>query len=162
MELTETVKALLLNTAKDLKGSALRMFMARTVQALGEGGQRLAERELGWNRGTIRKGQRELKRGIVCVDAFSSRGRKRSEDHLPNLLSDMTALVDSQSQADPQFRTNRLYTRLTATEVRRQLIAQKGYREDELPTAETLMTKLNELGYYPKKVAKSQPAIQTP
>jgi hypothetical protein len=162
MELTETVKALLLNTAKDLKGSALRMFMARTVQALGEGGQRLAERELGWNRGTIRKGQRELKRGIVCVDAFSSRGRKRSEDHLPNLLSDITALVDSQSQADPQFRTNRLYTRLTATEVRRQLIAQKGYREDELPTAETLMTKLNELGYYPKKVAKSQPAIQTP
>src|SRR5258708_5738945 len=157
MELTREVKALLLKTAKDLKGSALRMFMARTVQALGDGGQRLAERELGWNRGTIRKGQRELKRGIVCVDAFSSRGRKRSEDHLPNLLSDITAVVDSQSQADPQFRTNRLYTRLTATEVRRQLLAQKGYREDELPTAETIMTKLNELGYYPKKVAKSQP-----
>lgn len=37
-------------------------------------------------------------------------------------------------------RTNRLYTRLTATEVRRQLIAQKGYREDELPTAETIVT----------------------
>ncbi len=162
MELTETVKALLLNTAKDLKGSALRMFMARTVQALGDGGQRLAERELGWNRGTIRKGQRELKRGIVCVDAFSSRGRKRSEDHLPNLLSDITAVVDSQSQADPQFRTNRLYTRLTATEVRRQLLAQKGYREDELPTAETIMTKLNELGYYPKKVAKSQPKKNYP
>jgi Rhodopirellula transposase DDE domain len=73
------------------------------------------------------------------------------------LLSDITAIVDGQSQADPQFRTNRLYTRLTATEVRRQLIAQKGYREEELPTAETIATKLNELGYYPKKVAKSQP-----
>src|SRR5258707_10151143 len=35
---------------------ARRMFMARTVQALGESGQRLAERKLGWNRGTIRKG----------------------------------------------------------------------------------------------------------
>jgi hypothetical protein len=58
--------------------------MARTVQALGLGGQRLAERELGWNRGTMRKGMHELERGIVCVDAFSSRGRKRSEDHLPN------------------------------------------------------------------------------
>jgi len=65
--------------------------------------------------------------------------------------------VDGQSQADPQFRTNRLYTRLTATEVRRQLIAQKGYRKEELPTAETIATKMNELGYYPKKVAKSQP-----
>ena len=71
---------------------------------------------------------------------------KRSEAHLPNLLSDITAIVDGQSQADPQFRTARLYTRLTAMEVRRQLIAQKGYSEDELPTAETISTKLNELG----------------
>jgi len=157
MELTEVVKELFMETAKALKGSARRMFMARAVQALGEGGQRLAERELGWNRGTIRKGMHEVEQGMVCVDAFSSRGRKRSEEHLPNLLSDITTIVDGQSQADPQFRTNRLYTRLTAAEVRRQLMAQKGYSEDELPTAETIATKLNELGYYPKKVAKSQP-----
>ena len=157
MELTEEVKVLLLTTAKEFKGSARRMFMARTVQALGPGGQRLAERELGWNRGTIRKGMHEVKRGMVCVDAFSSRGRKRSEDHLPNLLNDIIAIVDSQSQADPQFRTTRLYTRLTAAEVRRQLIAQQGYSDEELPTAETIATKLNSLGYFPKKVAKSQP-----
>lgn len=56
MELTEVVKVLLVEAAKALKGSARRMFMARTVQALGQGGQRLAESELGWNRGTIRKG----------------------------------------------------------------------------------------------------------
>lgn len=157
MELVEEVKELLKETGKALKGSARRVFMARTVRALGEGGQRLAERELGWNRGTIRKGEHELEQGIVCLDAFSSRGRKRSEHHLPNLLSDITALVDGQSQADPQFRTTRLYTRLTATEVRRQLLGQKGYIDAELPTAETIATKLNELGYYPKKVAKSQP-----
>src|SRR2546423_12696382 len=156
MELTEEVKALLLNTAKDLKGSARRLFMARTGQALGEGGQRLAARELGWNRGTIRKGMEELKHGIGCVGAFSSRGRKRSEDHLPNLLNDITAIVDGQSQADPQFRSNRLYTRLTATEVRRQLMAHKGYSDEELPTAETIGARLNELGYYPQKVAKTQ------
>ncbi|HEU5383781.1 MAG TPA: hypothetical protein VFV38_50930 [Ktedonobacteraceae bacterium] len=73
------------------------------------------------------------------------------------MLNDITALVEGQSQTDPQFRTNRLHTRLTATEVRRQLIAQKGYHADELPTAETIATKLNELGYPPKKVAKTQP-----
>src|SRR6202035_4736586 len=56
MELTEEIKTLLLHTAKDLKGSVRRMFMARTVQALGEGGKLLAERELGWNRVPIRKG----------------------------------------------------------------------------------------------------------
>jgi hypothetical protein len=162
MELTEEVKALLLKTARDLKGSARRLFMARTVQALGEGGQRLAERELGWNRGTIRKGVHELESGIVCLDAFSSRGRKRAEEHLPNLLRDLRAIVDSQSQADPQFRTNRLYTRLTIAEVRRQLIVKFGYSDQELPTEETIGCKLNELGYSPKKVAKTEPQKKIP
>jgi len=100
--------------------------------------------------------------GIVCMDGFALRGRKRSEDHLPQLLVDITAIVDSQSQADPQFRTTRLYTRLTATEVRRQLIGKFGYTDEELPTAETIATKLNTLGYYPKKVAKSQPQKKFP
>ncbi len=103
-----------------------------------------------------------MEHGIACVDGFKLRGRKRSEDHLPNLLIDITAIVDGQSQADPQFRTTRLYTRLTATEVRRQLIAKFGYSDEELPTAETIGTKLNLLGYYPKKVAKSQPQKNSP
>ena len=157
LELTESIKAWILSTAKELKGRALRMFMARTVQALGKGGQRRAERELGWNRGTIRKGMHELQSGIVCIDAYAARGRKRSEEHLPNLLTDLKAVVDGQSQADPQFRTNRLYTRLTVAEIRRQLLVQKGYTDKQLPTEETIRTKLNELGYYPKKVAKTQP-----
>jgi hypothetical protein len=157
LELTEQIKSLVLNTFKDLKGGARRLFMARTVQALGEGGQRLAERELGWNRGTIRKGIHELESGVVCADAYGWRGRKRAEEHLPNLLTDLKAVVDGQSQADPQFRTNRLSTRLTVAEIRRQLIAQKGYTDEELPDEETLRTKLNMLGYYPQKVAKTQP-----
>jgi len=65
--------------------------------------------------------------------------------------------VDSQSQTDPQFRTRRLYTRLTAGEVRRQLIAQKGYTDGALPCERTIATKLNQLGYTVTKVAKSQP-----
>jgi hypothetical protein len=46
---------------------------------------------------------------------------------------------------------------LSAAEVRRQLIAQKGYADEALPTVQTITSKLNALGYYPKKVAKSQP-----
>jgi hypothetical protein len=157
MELTDSFKTMLIETAKSLKGSARRLFMARTVRELGRGGQQQAAHQLGWGRMTIRKGMRELDSGVVCMDAFALRGRKRAEDHLPNLLTDIKAIVDSQSQTDPQFRTNRLYTRLTAAEVRRQLIAQKGYTHADLPTAETIGTKLNDLGYYPTKVAKSQP-----
>ena len=65
--------------------------------------------------------------------------------------------MDSQSQTDPTFRTQRLYTRLSAAEVRRQLIAQKGYSADELPTTATISTKLNMLGYRLRDVQKSRP-----
>ena len=82
--------------------------MARTVKELGKGGQRLAESELGWNRGTIRKGMSELESGIAIKDNFVARGRKLAEVHLPNLLKDIQELVDSQSQVDPQFRSKRL------------------------------------------------------
>ena len=157
MDLTDSLKALFIDTAKTLKGSARRVFMARTVKELGPGGQRRAERELGWSRVLIRKGTRELESGIPYKDNFSARGRKRAEDHLPNLLIDVKSIVDGQSQIDPQFRTNRLYTRISAAEVRRQLIAQKGYTDAELPTAETIGAKLTTLGYFPRKVAKTRP-----
>ncbi len=162
MELTDSFKALLKETATDLKGSARRLFMARTVKELGAGGQRWAERELGWSRVTIRKGTRELASGCTCADAFALRGRKRAEEHLPYLLADITAIVDGQSQADPQFRTTRLYTRLSAAEVRRQLIAQQEYTDEELPTVQTIGAKLNALGYRLRKVAKSQPQKRSP
>jgi hypothetical protein len=157
MELTDSIKSLLISTAKALKGSARRLFMARTVKELGSGGQQRAARELGWGRMTIRKGLRELDSGVACIDAFRLRGRKPAEEHLPTLLTDIQAIVDSQSQTDPQFRSTRLYTRLSAREVRRQLIAQKGYTDAQLPTATTIGAKLNMLGYYPQTVAKSRP-----
>lgn len=162
MELTASMIKLLQETGKALKGSARRLFMARTVKELGQGGQRRAARALGWERKTIRKGMHELTSGITCVDAFNARGRKRVEEHLPNLLVDIQAIVDSQSQVDPQFRSNRLYTRLDGAEVRRQLIEQKGYPEAALPTVQTIVNKLNALGYYPQQVAKSQPKKRSP
>jgi hypothetical protein len=157
MELTDWLKTLLIETAQALKGSARRVFMARTVKELGPGGQQRAARALRWGRMTMRKGMHELDSGVICVDAFAWRGRKRAEVPLPNLLTDIRAIVDSQSQAAPQFRSNRLSTRLTAAEVRRQLIAHKGYADAALPTADTIGTTLHELGYSPHKVAKSQP-----
>src|SRR5262249_60258847 len=118
MRLTEDVKRHLTETARTLQGSDRRLFMARTVKLLAWGGQRHAEQALGWNRHTIIKGMHELDSGIVCLDAFSQRGRHRAEERLPHLLEDIKALVDSQSQTDPRFRTQRLYTRRSAAVVR--------------------------------------------
>ena len=63
MELTEPLKKIFTETGRALKGSTRRIFMAQVVKALGKGGQRRAETELGWHRRTIRKGTREL---AVC------------------------------------------------------------------------------------------------
>ena len=48
MELTDSLKTLLIETAKSLKGSARRLFMARTGKALGPGGPQRAARALRW------------------------------------------------------------------------------------------------------------------
>ncbi len=163
MELRAEVKELLIETAKDLKGSMRRLFMARTVRALGEGGQRLAERELGWNRGTIgprstRTGTRDYLHQCIRITRPQTESKSTSPTYSAISLPSWTGRVKPTHNA----RTNRLYTRLTATEVRRQLIGTFGYRDDELPTAETSATKLNELGYALKKVAKSQPQKNCP
>jgi hypothetical protein len=131
--------------------------MARTVRAMGRGGQRWAQEHLGWCRETIRKGTHELTSGMTCIDAFHCRRRKPSEEHLPRLLDDIRSIADGQSQADPKFQTKRLFTRISAKEVRRQLIATKGYTDAELPTQQTINTKLNNLGFRLTKVAKCRP-----
>lgn len=157
IELTDSLKNLLKETVLQLKGAARRRFMAQTVLELGYGGQSLAAQELGWNRTTIRKGIKELKTGITCIDNNSAKGRKKAEEHLPNLLEDIKNLVDSQSQTDPTFKSKRLYTRLSAAQVRKQLIEKFGYIDQDLPTEETIRVKLNNLGYRLKRVAKILP-----
>lgn len=84
--LTDSLKKLLRETAQQLKRPVKRKFIAQTVVALGQGEQSLVERKLGWNRVTIGKGVKELNSGITCVDNYRGRGRKKAEEHLPNLL----------------------------------------------------------------------------
>src|SRR4051794_34042736 len=148
---------ILIDTAKTLKASLRRLFMAKTVQAMGSGGQLWAEAHLGWNRGTTRKAMHEPRSGMPCVDPFHCRRRKPAEEHLPRLLDDIRAIADGQSQADPKFQTKRLFTRISAAEVRRQLIATKGYTHEQLPTQQTINKKLNMLGFWLTKVAKCRP-----
>jgi hypothetical protein len=155
MALSDEQKEIYIETAQALKGSARRVFIARVAKLLGS--QRRAARELGWERETISKGMRELDSGEAIIDNFADRGRKKAEELLPHLLEDIKAIVDGQSQTDARFESNRLYTRLSAAQVRQALIRQKGYRDEELPTEETIRVKLNDLGYQLRTVRKSVP-----
>lgn len=162
IQLTDSLKSLYIKTAEKLKGGDRRQFMAEVVKGFGIGGQTLAERELGWNRRTIRKGTQELLSGKPSIDGYERSGRKRIETKLPHLLEDIRSIVDPQTQTDPSFKSTRLYTRISAAEVRRQLIAQKGYQDETLPSAETIRCRLNEMGYTLKRVVKAKPQKRIP
>ena len=123
MELVEEVKELLLQTAKALKGSEKRLFMARTVRALGKGGKTMAQRELGWNRRTIRKGEHELESGSCAWMPSRYGGESAVKSTCPTYSRISQPSWMDKVKPIHNASTNRLYTRLTATEVRRQLIA---------------------------------------
>jgi hypothetical protein len=129
MVLTDGIRRALQDGAASLKGYARRLFMARTVRDFGPGGQRFAEKEFDWNRRTIRMGAHELRTGMECVAAFNARGRKPIDARLPNLRADIKDLIDSQSQTDPRFESERVYCRLSASNVVELLIDTKGYTD---------------------------------
>ena len=157
MELTPELAAALNEARASLKGYQRRHFMAQIVKTVCGGSPTRAEKELGWNRMTLSKALKELEGGFCYIDRYSARGRKAAEEHLPHLLADIQELAERYSQTDPTFRTTRLFTRLTAAQMRTQLIETKGYPEAELPCEETIRTKLNALGYGSKRVKKVNP-----
>lgn len=148
------IREVLNETQASLGGYARRHFMAQIVQTMFAGSPMKAHQELGWNRVTLAKALKELKGEFCYIDRYYARGRKRAEEHLPALLNDIGEIADRYSQTDPTFRTTRQYTRLTSAALRQQLIDEKGYSDAQLPSEETIRTKLNALGYGLKRVKK--------
>lgn len=157
MDLTQDVRDVIKAAATRLKGASLRRFMADVVRKLGRGGQRQAQRELGWDRGTVRKGEHELRTGIDCLDGRSGNPRAGVGDRLPNVKADIRDIVECWSQTDPRFRTTQRYARLTVSQVVKRLIEDKGYKDQELPSNETLRKLMHGLGYRLRKVQKAKP-----
>ena len=156
MDLNPDVCTFIRETAEAFSGAERRCYIARTLGQFSLS-QRAARRLFGWGRDTIRKAQHEARTGITCHDATSCRGRKRTEFHLPRLLDDIRAIAQDHCQTDPKFQTTRLYCRLTAAAVRRQLIERKGYTDQQLPCVATIGRKLNALGFRLRKVGKCRP-----
>jgi len=139
------------DTDAQLKGAERRKFRARVVRFLGWGGQVFAKRNMGWSLLTTRKGEKELRTGQDIKDQFHLRGRKPAEEPLPKLMEHIRAIIEPSSQTDPTFRTTQLYTPLTAGEVRKRLIADFSYLDEDLPSERTLRKKINKLGFFLKK-----------
>jgi hypothetical protein len=150
-------KEVFVESINKLNGHKKRIALAKLSKAIGRGGSSIVAKEFNVSRDTIRKGFIELETGEPIKDNFCSRGRKKTSEKSPNLLDDIKEIVDIQSQIDPKFKSTNIYTRLTVAEIRKQLITDKGYKEEDLPTNATLNTITNNLGYKLRKVKKTKP-----
>ncbi|MCY9669233.1 ISAzo13 family transposase [Paenibacillus alginolyticus] len=156
-EFIDRCKEILIENTVKLTGTDKRVTLAKMAKEVGRGGRTIVSKIFKTSRNTINKGFLELESGIPINDNFSARGRHLAEEKLPNLLEDLKSIIDPQSQTDPSFKSVRLFTRLTVKEIRKKLIQEKNYTEKELPTNQTLNTKVNQLGYTLKKVRKVKP-----
>jgi hypothetical protein len=161
-EISERLKSIIKNTANKLRGTERRKYIGEITIELLDGNARKAESEFGWGRETVKTGMAELTTGIRCINNYSARGNKKTEEKMPELADDIRSIVDSKSQSDPKLQTQFLYTRITAKAVRQALIDEKGYTDDELPCENTIGNILKRMGYKLKRIQKTKPLKKIP
>ena len=158
---TEQYESLIRSAARRLKGHHRRLFQAEVTAALCGGNPRAAESRFGWGRDAVATGLHEARAGIRCVEHFSAKGSRPSEEKDPPLAAAIRAIVEPHTQADPELKSSRRYTNLSAAEVVRALRERYGYTDDRLPCERTMRDILNRLGYRLKRIQKAKPLKKT-
>ncbi|MCP4606215.1 MAG: hypothetical protein GY847_37850 [Proteobacteria bacterium] len=153
---------LLVLAAKQLKGFERRKFIARCCKELCEQNPRKAEERFGWGRQTIAKGLRELQQNEPepRADEGKPRGRLPIEQKNPQLAIDIQLIVEPHTHSDPELKTSRQYTNLSAVEVLEALV-KKGYDKSQLPAERTIRDILNRMNYRLKRIQKGKPLKKT-
>jgi transposase len=148
--------------ASQIRGTQRRRFLAEVCEKLCHGNTRRAEERFGWGRDTIDKGFAERSAGPIDEKIKSSKnaGRKRFEDANPQLAIDIRLIAEPHTQTDPELKTERQYSNLSAAEVRQELL-KRGYQDDQLPSERTLRDILNRMNYRLKRIQKGKPLKKT-
>ena len=142
---------------KSLKWAEKRKFLAQIAIDIWHWWVSLVVKTFNVWHDTVDKWIKEVKSWFTCIDALNARRKILIEEKLPNLLEDIRDIIDWSSQIDPKFKSTRLYTRLTKEEIRKQLIIQKWYKDDDLPTSQTIYNKSRKMWYKFSKVSKTKP-----
>jgi hypothetical protein len=158
---TETSDRLIALAAKALTGHQRRLYIAEVTEALCDGNCRRSEERFGWGRVTAEKGLKERASGIRCLENFAARRRPTWEERQPQLAADIRAIVEPQTQADPELKSCRQYTNLSAKEVRHALL-EKGYEAAAVPAERTIRDILNRMNYRLKRIQKAKPLKKVP
>lgn len=161
-ELTESVVETICSAARKLTGFSRRQFQAEMAIKYCQASARRAESVFGWGREAVNTGLNELRTGIRCVETFSARGRPQTEQRHPELVSQIHALVEPESQADPKFQTPLAFTRMSAKAVHQHLEAQAAKTGCPAPAERTVYDILNRLGYRLRRVRKTKPQKNFP
>ena len=156
-ELTESMRETIQSAARKLTGFQRRQFQAEMAIKYCRGNPRRTEQVFGWGRDAVNTGLNELRTGIRCVEDYSTRGRRKSEEKSPELVEEIHALVEPESQADPKFQTPLAYTRITAKAVHERLVANSAGDGRQVPAERTVYDILNRLGYRLRRVQKTKP-----
>jgi len=153
---------LLMVAARQLKGFQRRLFLGRVCRELCDESPRKAEARFGWGRETVAKGLREFQtqKPEISERTGSVRGRPRVEQKNPQLAIDIRLIVEPHTHSDPELKTSRQYTNLSAAEVREALVV-KGYKESQLPSERTIRDILNRMNYRLKRIQKGKPLKKT-
>ena len=161
-ELTESMRETIQSASRKLTGFQRRQFQAEMAIKYCRGNPRRAEEVFGWGREAVNTGLNELRSGIRCVEDYSTRGRRKSEEKSPELVEEIHALVEPESQADPKFQTPLAYTRITAKAVHERLVANTAGDGRHVPAERTVYDILNRLGYRLRRVQKTKPQKKSP
>src|SRR3954447_25837592 len=153
--------SLIRSAAQRLKGHQRRLFQAEVAHSLCGGSPRAAERRFGWGRDCVETGLHEAGSGIRCVENFAAKGAVPREVKDPQLAADIRAVVEPHTQADPELKSARRYTNLSAREVLQALARHKGYVPGRLPSERSMRDILNRLGYRIKRIQKARPLKKT-
>jgi hypothetical protein len=158
----ERLDAMIQRGAQRLTGHQRRLFQAEVALELCGGSARRTERRFGWGGETVELGLHELRTGVRCLENFSARRRPPLEEQRPRLAQDLRDLVEPRTHADPELKSERRYTNLSAREVLARLQSEKGYAASDLPGERTIRKMLNRLGYRLKRIQKAKPLKKTP
>jgi len=157
-----TTDGLLMVAARALTGRDRRVFQGQVCLTLCGGSARKAEERFGWGRENVATGLREFagSEPEQIENPGYRRGRLPSEAKNPQLAMDIRLIVEPHTHTDPELKTSRQYTNLSAAEVRECLLS-KGYHESQLPSERTIRDILNRMNYRLKRIQKGKPLKKT-
>jgi transposase len=154
--LTEAVINTLREAAHLLTGHKRRQFQAQVALDYLDGSPRRAERVFGWGRSTVELGLHELRTGIICLDAFSARGRgKRVEVKQPAIVARLEQLLANDIAGDPMSEEKWVRSSLTHLSGKLQ---EMGYSVSR----GTVRRLLRDMGFSRKSNKRKQPKPKCP